>query len=218
MSTKEIPNYYAIITAEVRYDNSLSSSEKLFYGEISALSSKTGECWASNSYFAKLYDVSPSTISAWVGKLEKAGYIDVRYEKEGKQITKRIMRVGIRIGGQNIDRGVVNKSNRGGQKTEQGWSENLKENNINSNNIKENNINANTTEAGWDKDFLENKVLDILTDYDIHPEDRRFINALEDYKEVGNFNGISKIMDWDDSQRNNWWRALSRIENLYINK
>lgn len=217
---KEQPAYYANIPAHVRYDKKLSSSEKLFYGEITALSSKTGECWASNSYFAKLYDVSTSTISAWVKKLEKAGYMDVRYEREGKQITKRILRIGLRIGGQfsdqgiqNTETGVVRKSKEGGQKILPGWSENLKENNINSNNIKDNNINANTTGAGWNKDFVENKILDIFMNYDIHPEDRRFINALEDYKEAGKFTGISSIMQWDDAQRNNWWRVLSRVEN-----
>lgn len=217
---KEQANYYSVIPADVRYDNNLSSSEKLFYSEISALSSKTGECWASNSYFSKLYNVSTSTISLWVKKLEAAGYIDVRYEKEGKVITKRILRIGIQIGGQNIDHpgqktesGVVRKSKEGGQKILRGWSENLKENNINSNNIKDNNINANTTGAGWNKDFIENKILDVFMNYDIHPEDKRYLNALEDYKEAGKFDGICDIMEWDISQKNNWWRILNRIEN-----
>ena len=194
---KEFPNYYAIITADVRYDNSLSSSEKLFYGEISALSSKTGECWASNSYFAKLYDVSPSTISAWVGKLEKAGYIDVRYEKEGKQITKRIMRVGIRIGGQKIERGVVNKSNRGGQKTEQGWSENLKENNINSNNIKENNINAN-------RGLVDRKICNIISEPSKYYDTPEWKVMIFNYEELGGFENISEIMQWDESSKLKW--------------
>ena len=36
----EKPNYYAIIPANVRYDNELRANEKLLYGEITALSSK----------------------------------------------------------------------------------------------------------------------------------------------------------------------------------
>src|SRR5690625_7547701 len=84
------PNYYAIIPASIRYDKKLSSSEKLFYAEITALSNQYGHCWASNKYFSKLYAVSTSTISSWVSKLKKENHINVEYKKEGKQIKKRI--------------------------------------------------------------------------------------------------------------------------------
>lgn len=40
MSEKEQPNYYAIILASVRYDNTLKFAEKLLYGEITALANK----------------------------------------------------------------------------------------------------------------------------------------------------------------------------------
>ena len=51
------PSYYAIIPAEVRYSN-LKPNAKLLYGEITALSSKEGYCFATNNYFAKLYNVT----------------------------------------------------------------------------------------------------------------------------------------------------------------
>lgn len=74
----EQPNYYAVLPATIRYDKNLSSSEKLFYAEISALAQKDGRCWASRKYFAELYGVSEKTISCWTAKLAQQGYIEVR--------------------------------------------------------------------------------------------------------------------------------------------
>jgi len=74
----EQPNYYAVLPATIRYDKNLSSSEKLFYAEISALAQKDGRCWASRKYFAELYGVSEKTISCWTAKLAEQGYIEVR--------------------------------------------------------------------------------------------------------------------------------------------
>ena len=146
----ETPNYYAIITADVRYDNTLSSSEKLFYGEITALSSKTGKCWASNSYFSSLYNVSNSTVSSWVKKLQKRGYIEVFYEKKGKQITKRILKLRVQKTEQGYSKNLdtpIQKTEYPIQKTEGRYSENLKENNTRANNIKKNNIKKNNIKA-----------------------------------------------------------------------
>lgn len=72
---KPKPAYYAVIPATVRYDNELSANAKLLYGEISALCGTTGECWASNGYFATLYDVKPTTVSEWVSLLERRKHI-----------------------------------------------------------------------------------------------------------------------------------------------
>ena len=38
------PSYYAVIPAEVRYDNELSADEKLMYGELTCLTSAYGYC------------------------------------------------------------------------------------------------------------------------------------------------------------------------------
>ena len=85
------PNYYAIIPANVRYDNRLKPNEKLLYGEITSLANKHGYCYASNKYFANLYDVSKRTISNWISNLDKFGYIKLEYEykKNSKEIEKR---------------------------------------------------------------------------------------------------------------------------------
>lgn len=83
------PNYYAIITADVRYDNRLTDSEKLLYAEITALSNKYGYCIASNGYFAKLYNVTKVTISRRISKLTKNNYLHIETVKKGEQIIQR---------------------------------------------------------------------------------------------------------------------------------
>ena len=69
--------YYAIIPANVRYDDSLTPNAKLLYGEITALCNERGYCWATNGYFAELYNVSKVSVSKWIGNLKDAGYISI---------------------------------------------------------------------------------------------------------------------------------------------
>ena len=84
-------NYYAIIPANVRY-SSLKPNAKLLYGEITALSSKLGYCFASNNYFAELYGVSKNTVSRWLSDLKKLGFITIKIERNtNKEIVKRII-------------------------------------------------------------------------------------------------------------------------------
>ena len=90
---EEKPNYFAIIPANVRYDPELKANAKLMYGEITALSSKYGECTASNNYFARLYEVDASAISKWITQLRDKEYIEIEYETKGKEITKRIIKI-----------------------------------------------------------------------------------------------------------------------------
>ena len=89
------PNYYATITAEVRYSKKLTPNAKLLYAEITALSSKDGVCWASNKYFSNLYEVSTVTISRWVSSLVENGFInrEMIYKKGTKEIDKRYLQL-----------------------------------------------------------------------------------------------------------------------------
>ena len=90
------PNYYAVIPANVRYDNDLRANEKLLYGEITALACKTGSCWASNEYFSILYDVKPNAVATWIRHLKEKNYIlvDYEYEEGTKEISKRVISIG----------------------------------------------------------------------------------------------------------------------------
>lgn len=87
---KEQPNYYSIIPAHVRYDKELKPMEVIMYGELTALSNKYGYSYASNNYFAELYNVHKKTVSTWISNLKEKGYIDtVVIRDENMTVTKR---------------------------------------------------------------------------------------------------------------------------------
>lgn len=69
------PSYYAIIPANVRYDNNLSLRSKLLYGEITSLTRKEGYCYATNEYFSELYNISPQQIKRDIDKLINQKYL-----------------------------------------------------------------------------------------------------------------------------------------------
>lgn len=92
---EEKKSYYAIIPANVRYDESLPPNAKLLYGEITALCNAEGYCWASNKYFADLYGVTQRTVANWLRDLNSKGYIksEVFYKQDSKEVEKRYITI-----------------------------------------------------------------------------------------------------------------------------
>ena len=86
---KEQPNYYAILTADVRYSKELNFFEKVLYADITALTNKHGYCTASNGYFAELFDKAKETISRAISKYEKLGFLRVIITRDN--ITKQVI-------------------------------------------------------------------------------------------------------------------------------
>ena len=84
-------SYYAIIPAEVRYDEELPPNAKLLYGEITSLCNEKGYCWATNQYFADLYRCSVSAVKKWISALVKKGYISLElvYKEGTRQVLQR---------------------------------------------------------------------------------------------------------------------------------
>lgn len=77
----ERPNYMGWLPAEVRYSD-ISPSAKLLYAEITSLTNKTATCWASNKYFANLYNTTGHSVSRWVKELIDAGFVTSEVKKE----------------------------------------------------------------------------------------------------------------------------------------
>lgn len=119
----ETPNYYSVIPANVRYDKKLKDKAKLLYGEITALSNKDGYCWAKNSYFAGLYEVSNTTISTLIKNLVEQGYLEsqIIYKEGSKEIEKRMLKI--------VHTPIKENLNRYLKKVNEPIKENLKENN-----------------------------------------------------------------------------------------
>ncbi len=72
------PSYWAVLPAAVRYDPQLPAGAKLIYAEISALTDRTGYCYASNAYFQKLYGISEPTVQRYLRALKAAGCIRIQ--------------------------------------------------------------------------------------------------------------------------------------------
>ncbi|PTG77821.1 alpha/beta hydrolase [Staphylococcus chromogenes] len=146
------PSYYSIITANVRYDNRLTDSEKLLFAEITSLSNKYGYCTASNGYFAKLYEVTKVTVSRRIANLKECGYLQVEIIREGNEIKQRKMyplTEMIRPINTNDNTPIIT---------------NVKENNTSNNNTSINNINRIDTLSGNPTSYPYSDVIDYLNE------------------------------------------------------
>ena len=101
----------------------LTVMEKLMLVEIDSLDNEE-DCYASNKHFAEFFKLSNNRVSEIITSLKNKGLISVQYEKEGKRIVKRIIK-------------VFGKSKGAIRKVDEGYSEKGEENNTLSNNTKE---------------------------------------------------------------------------------
>lgn len=79
-------SYWSVVPADVRYSKKLQPAAKLLYGEISALCNERGYCWASNDYFAQLYETTTRTVQRWLASLEKGGFVNVKVKGTDRKI------------------------------------------------------------------------------------------------------------------------------------
>ena len=88
-------SYYAVIPANVRYDERLPMGARFLYGEITALCNEKGYCWASNKYFADLYKVTDRTVRSWISSLITNGYIisDLIFKENSKEVEARYLKL-----------------------------------------------------------------------------------------------------------------------------
>ena len=207
MKKNEQPNYYAILPASVRYDNSLKANEKLLYGEITALSNKTGLCYATNKYFADLYEVEIETISRWITHLKKLGYIEVEilYKNDTKEIDKRVIKInGIPID-KKINTYIPNNQEGYCENNQEGIDEKVKENNTSINNTSIN------KKENIKRKIFKKPSLDELQEYCISASLSVDYQYFYDYYESNGWQvGKNQMKDWKATLRN--WDRRNKKE------
>ncbi len=85
-------NGYALCFNEWALDPDIKNDLRLLV-IISSLTAEKGYCFASNSYFAELFDTTEETISRKIKNLENKNYITIEYEKRGTQVISRKIRL-----------------------------------------------------------------------------------------------------------------------------
>lgn len=86
------PGYWAVIPAQIRYDDAIPADAKLIYAEISSLIGADGYCWATNDYFAGVFKFTDRTVRRLLGSLSEAGYIRIE-EQRGQHKVLRSRRI-----------------------------------------------------------------------------------------------------------------------------
>ncbi|WP_215485406.1 helix-turn-helix domain-containing protein [Lactobacillus gasseri] len=204
----EQPNYYSILTANVRYDRDLKANEKLLFSEITALANKSGYCTATNNYFANLYGKSKTTISNWINHLKEKGYLKVYLEKDGSQIIGRKLYP--------VDEPVKENKDTCTKKVQEGIKENFKppikekfkENNTSINNTSiNNNIPASgDAQTQIPKKLTENEIIEIEFEklWTMYPRKLGKKDALRHYK------------SWRKSNKENTYELMLNKLNTYL--
>ena len=191
---KEIPNYYAVIPADVRYDKNLKDKAKLLYGEITALSDKCGYCYASNKYFAELYEVSITTISLLIKNLVENGYVEseIIYKEGTKEILNRYLKI--------VKGGYL-------KKVKEGYLKKVKDNNTSINNTSIN-IKENIKRKVFKKPTLE-EVQEYCKERNNYIDANTFIDF---YESKDWYVGKNKMKDWKACIRTWEKRNTKKIE------
>ena len=85
MSDENKIGYYAIIPSTILFNEKIKANEKLLYAVITVLSNKEGYCFATNNYFAKLYNCTTRAIQGAISKLQERGYVKIVIENNYKR-------------------------------------------------------------------------------------------------------------------------------------
>lgn len=91
---KEYINFInVILPTSILGDNNITPLERLLLISILSLCKQKGYCWATNEYFAELFNVRKQTISKSISSLSKNNYIELKFDNSEKNNSKRIIKI-----------------------------------------------------------------------------------------------------------------------------
>jgi uncharacterized phage protein (TIGR02220 family) len=200
------------IPAEFWLDENLSIMEVALLTEIKSLDNDKG-CFASNAYLSSFFGLSKGRISQLVNQLKDKGYITIQYQREGKQIKQRVIRVVSQL-----NRGGIKYSKHPIKNTKQGYLENAKENSTSINNT----VNSTEIYSQAEPDGVADKTKTIIgylnEKTDSHykattPKTKRLVQArLKEGFTVDDFKTVidKKTATWmNDNKMNKYLRPLT---------
>ena len=113
------------IPDKVRYNNELTFFARLIYTDILSLAKKENFCFATNQYFADLYNVSQKTVSISIKELEKEFCISVELTKDSRGTYRKITPLYF-VCITKTSNGMEENVKRGITKTSNGYNKNVK--------------------------------------------------------------------------------------------
>ena len=217
MEEKNTPNYFGILPANVRYDKKLKPMEKILYTEITALANSKGYCYATNSYFANLYDVHKNTAGTWINKLEKLGYIKSKiiYETGTKNVKERQLFIVTPIN-KKIDRYQQKDWDPINKKIDTPINEKIEDNNTRYNNINEYNKKEINKEKKTKKESTELIIKSIYQSEEFKETFNEFIDMRKSIKKPATNKAIEMII-MKLEKVNNEEQAIKMLERSIIN-
>ena len=163
-NNKEKPTYFSIIPAEVRYDKTLTYFERVLYSEITCLTNVKGYCWASNRYFADLYEMTEGNISKSITRLKNKGYLLTKTKRNKEtSLNERTIKLAI---------GIPPPTEKKLELVKKAQFELVEKDELNNNNIKTNNKNKKTFSKMSTDNSAKAEIIDNLFDMNEAPENK----------------------------------------------
>ena len=81
------------IPKDIWLNNDLTPLEKMYLVEIDSLDNEDDGCYASNKHFKTMFGQSSNNATRIIKSLKEKGWISINYERNGKEIVKRIIKV-----------------------------------------------------------------------------------------------------------------------------
>ncbi|GBG94624.1 hypothetical protein LFYK43_10830 [Ligilactobacillus salitolerans] len=200
------------IPAKYWLDEDLKIVEVVFLTEINSLDNDQG-CFASNKYFSEFFGLTAGRCSQVINGLVDKGYLSVEYDREGKQIKKRTLR-------------VVNKLNTPIKNIKGGYLENAEGNNTSINNTEREGSSSKEpsnifVEYQLTGATLSNNQMLILMDYEQRLGDELILHAIsymDDYATKPNFNYLRKILNAYETKNVTTVEKAEEIEKAWVEK